>query len=112
MPAPGSDRGFYSVAFAKTCPESPEGGGLTIHTPHLSRMLREWERRGERAPIVNILGHHPAFWLGSLGLTTYGNDDYATAGGVVPDPPRPAPPVSRGRPTSCSAPLALVPLAA
>jgi UbiD family decarboxylase len=94
MHAPGE--AFYNVTFAKTFPESGQRGGLTIHTPHLSRMLREWERRGERAPIVNILGHHPAFWLGSLGLTTYGNDDYATAGAFLREPLRLAPSVTWG----------------
>ncbi|MBV8718008.1 MAG: UbiD family decarboxylase [Chloroflexi bacterium] len=94
MHAPGE--AFYNVTFAKTFPESGRRGGLTIHTPHLSRMLREWERRGERAPIVNILGHHPAFWLGSLSLTGYGNDDYATCGAFVGEPLRLVPSVTWG----------------
>ncbi len=96
MHAPGSDRGFYNVTFAKTFPESPQRGGLTIHTPHLSRMLREWERRGERAPIVNVLGHHPAFWLGSLSLTAYGNNEYATIGAFLGEPLRLTPSVTWG----------------
>jgi UbiD family decarboxylase len=94
MHAPGE--GFSNVTFAKTFPESGQRGGLTIHTPHLSRMLREWERRGERAPIVNILGHHPAFWLGSLSLTPYGNDDYATVGAFLREPLRLVPSVTWG----------------
>ena len=94
MHAPGES--FYNVTFAKTFPESPQRGGLTIHTPHLSRMLREWERRGERAPIVNILGHHPAFWLGSLSLTPYGHDEYATIGAFLGEPLRLTPSVTWG----------------
>jgi UbiD family decarboxylase len=94
MRAPGQD--FYNVTFAKTFTESGSRAGLTIHTPHLSRMLRDWERRGERAPIVNVLGHHPAFWLGSLSLTQYGNDEYATLGAFLGEPLRLAPSVTWG----------------
>ena len=95
MHAPGES--FYNVTFAKTFPESGQRGGLTIHTPHLSRMVREWERRGERAPIVNILGHHPAFWLGSLSLTPYGNNEYATIGAFLGEPLRLTPSLTWGR---------------
>jgi UbiD family decarboxylase len=94
MHAPGED--FYNVTFVKTFPKTGSSGGLTIHTPHLTRMLREWERRGERVPIVNVLGHHPAFWLGSLALTPWGTNEYATAGGFLGEPLRLAPSVTWG----------------
>lgn len=95
MRAPGGD--FYNITFAKTFPETGARGGVTIHTPHLSRMLRDWERRGQTIPIVNVLGHHPAFWLGSLALTPYGNDDYATVGAFLGEPLRLVPSVTWGR---------------
>jgi 2,5-furandicarboxylate decarboxylase 1 len=95
MHAPGQD--FYNVTFVKTFPKAQHSGGLTIHTPHLTRMLREWERKGERIPIVNVLGHHPAFWLGSLSLTPWGTDEYATAGGFLGEPLRLAPSVTWGK---------------
>ena len=94
MHAPGQD--FYNVTFVKTFPKTGTQGGLTIHTPHLSRMLREWERRGERIPIVNVLGHHPAFWLGSLALTPWGNDEYATVGAYLEHSLRLVPSVTWG----------------
>ncbi len=94
MHAPGAD--FYNITFVKTFPETGRQGGLTIHTPHLSRMLREWERRGERIPVVNVLGHHPAFWLGSLALTPYGTNEYATVGAFLREPLRLVPSVTWG----------------
>jgi UbiD family decarboxylase len=94
MHAPG--QGFYNITFVKTFPESGQRGGLTIHTPHLTRMWREWERLGDRIPIVNVLGHHPSFWLGSLGLTPYGNDEYATVGAFLGEPLRLVPSVTWG----------------
>ena len=94
MHAPGE--AFYNVTFAKTFPETGARGGITIHTPHLTRMLREWERRGERVPIVNVLGHHPAFWLGSLALTAYGSNEYATVGAFLGEALRLVPSVTWG----------------
>lgn len=93
----GPDDDFYNITFAKTFPEA-EGkrGGITIHTPHLSRLLREWEQRGERIPIVNVLGHHPAFWLGSLAVTPFGNNEYGTVGGFLGHPLRLTPSITWG----------------
>jgi UbiD family decarboxylase len=86
MHAPGEE--FYNITFVKQFAESPRGGGVTIHSAHMSRMLREWERRGETVPLVNILGHHPAFWIGTLNNTPYGDNEYATAGGFLDQPVR------------------------
>jgi UbiD family decarboxylase len=95
MHAPGET--FYNVTFVKTFPESSRRAGLTIHTADLTRMLRAWEGRGERAPIVNILGHHPAFWLGSLARTPYGNNEYATIGAFLGEPVRLVPSITWGK---------------
>jgi 2,5-furandicarboxylate decarboxylase 1 len=94
MHAPGED--FYNVTFVKQFAESPRGGGVTIHSAHMSRMLREWERRGETVPVINVLGHHPAFWIGTLNNTPYGDNEYATAGGFLDEPVRLAPSVTWG----------------
>jgi 2,5-furandicarboxylate decarboxylase 1 len=94
MHAPGET--FYNVTFVKTFPDEGQRAGLTIHTAHLKRMMRAWEGRGERAPIVNILGHHPAFWLGSLAKTPYGNDEYTTIGSFLRQPLRLVPSVTWG----------------
>ncbi len=94
MHAPGED--FYNITFVKQFAESPRGGGVTIHSAHMSRMLREWERRGETVPVINILGHHPAFWTGTLNNTPYGDNEYATAGGFLDEPVRLASSVTWG----------------
>jgi UbiD family decarboxylase len=94
MHAPGED--FYNITFVKTFPESSRRGGLTIHSQDMSRMLRLWEKRGETIPVINILGHHPGFWLGTLNSTPYGDNEYATAGGFLGEPVRLAPSVTWG----------------
>jgi UbiD family decarboxylase len=94
MKAPGED--FYNITFVKTFPETPHRGGLTIHSQDMSRMLRLWEKRGEKVPVINILGHHPAFWLGTLNSTPYGDNEYATIGGFLGEPLRLTPSVTWG----------------
>jgi 2,5-furandicarboxylate decarboxylase 1 len=93
--APGED--FYNITFTKTFPETGHRGGFTIHTPHMVRMTKAWERRGERCPVVNVLGHHPGFWLGTLNNTPWGDNEYATAGGFLQEPVRLAPSVTWGK---------------
>jgi 2,5-furandicarboxylate decarboxylase 1 len=95
MHAPGED--FYNITFVKQFAESPHGGGVTIHSADMSRMLRSWERRGETVRVINILGHHPAFWMGTLNNTPYGDNEYATAGGFLDQPVRLAASVTWGR---------------
>jgi 2,5-furandicarboxylate decarboxylase 1 len=95
MHAPGSDA--YNISFIKTFPEAGQRGGLTIHSKDMGRMLREWQRVGQNVPIIAILGHHPAFWLGSLGLTPYGTNEYSTVGAFLGEPLRLAPSVTWGR---------------
>lgn len=88
---------FHNVTFAKTFPEdNGRRGGITVHTPDMSRMIREWSRRGERVPVVNVLGHHPGFWLGSLALTPYGTNEYETIGACMGSSVRLVPSVTWG----------------
>jgi len=94
MHAPGSDA--YNISFIKTFPETGHRGGLTIHSKDMGRMLREWQRVGLNVPIIAVLGHHPAFWLGSLGLTPYGTNEYTTVGAFLAEPLRLAASVTWG----------------
>ncbi len=82
------DTGIYDVSFVKLFPKGPQSGGVSIHSPHLERILAKWEKRGERAPYAEIIGHHPAFYLGALANAPYDNDDYATIGGFLGEPLR------------------------
>jgi 2,5-furandicarboxylate decarboxylase 1 len=94
MHEPGDD--FYNVSFIKSFPEPGGRAGLTIHSKDMGRMWRTWERRGEPFPVINILGAHPAFWLGTLNNTPYGDNEYATIGGFLHEPLRLVPSVTWG----------------
>jgi 2,5-furandicarboxylate decarboxylase 1 len=95
MHEPGDE--FYNVSFVKAFPEPGGRAGLTIHSKDLGRMTKAWERRGEAFPVINILGAHPGFWLGTLNNTPYGDNEYATIGGFIREPLRLAPSVTWGK---------------
>jgi 2,5-furandicarboxylate decarboxylase 1 len=83
------DEGFYDVTFIKTFYlDKPRRSALTIHSPHHLRMLRKYQQRGEPAPVAVVLGHHPAFFLGSLALTQWGINDYDVIGAFMREPVR------------------------
>jgi UbiD family decarboxylase len=87
---------FYNVSFIKAFPEPGGRAGLTIHSKDMGRMAKAWERRGEPFPVINILGAHPGFWLGTLNNTPYGDNEYATIGGFIQEPVRLVPSVTWG----------------
>ena len=87
---------FYNITFVKAFPESTQRAGLTVHTVHMSRILREWESRKEPCRVAYVLGHHPAFWLGTLNNTPWGDNEYATCGGFLGEPVRLVPSVTWG----------------
>ncbi len=92
-----SREGHYDLSFAKMFYKwDPHQMVVSIHTRDLSRMVQEYERRDEPAPIVNVLGHHPAFHLGVLARNPWGADDYATIGAFPGEPLRLTPSVTWG----------------
>ena len=82
------DEGFYDVSFIKNFYREPRKLGTSIHSWHFERLLDKYEKRGEPAPIVTVLGHHPAFFLGSLALVEWGADDYDSIGAFLGEPLR------------------------
>ncbi len=89
--------GFYNVSFAKTFYKwEPHEMVVSLHTPHMTRLVKEAEARNEPAPIVNVLGAHPAFYLASLARSPWGINDYETIGAMLQEPLRLTPSVTWG----------------
>ena len=64
---------------------------------HQEAILTEYETEKKRAPIIVVLGHHPAFYLSSCCLTPFGNNDYLTASSFLGEPLRLAPSQTWGK---------------
>ncbi|MDF1554506.1 MAG: UbiD family decarboxylase [Deferrisomatales bacterium] len=91
------DDGFYEMSFAKTFyKDAPDWMGASLHSPHLERIYAKYQKLGKPMPMLNILGHHPAFFLGLLAATPFGTNDYDTVGAYLGEPLRLAPSVTWG----------------
>lgn len=93
----GASGNYYDVSLTKNMVKGPRRMTLSAGGhQHLGRMAAEYESMGKRAPVAIVLGHHPAFYLGSCALTPYQNDDYRTIGGYLGHPLRLVPSASLG----------------
>ncbi|HVA23600.1 MAG TPA: UbiD family decarboxylase [Chloroflexota bacterium] len=91
------DEGFYNVSFIKVFyRELANYCAISIHTPHMERILAKYTERSQRAPFVAVLGHHPSFYLGALALSPWGADDYHVVGSFLGEPCRLVPSITWG----------------
>jgi 2,5-furandicarboxylate decarboxylase 1 len=51
-------------------------------------ILKKYEKAGRACPIAIVIGHHPAFFLGSLSFTPLDTDELHVAGGMLQRPVR------------------------
>src|SRR5262249_1831027 len=66
--------GHYNVSFAKTFYKwDPHEMVVSLHTRDNTRIVREHEAAGKPTRIVNVLGHHPAFHLGTVARNQWGD---------------------------------------
>lgn len=80
----GLNKDFYDITFTKNMYFGPRRMSFSAHPHHhLEAMTTEYEKANRRAPVVVVLGHHPAFFLSCCAMTPFGNNDYMTAGGFL-----------------------------
>lgn len=93
------DTGLYDISFIKGFAKGrPDYMGVSIHTPHMGRILRKYMEKNQPAPAIFIIGHHPAFYLGgALALLPFERDDYEACGGFLGEPLRLTPSVTWGK---------------
>src|SRR5712692_39746 len=93
----GIEDDFYDITFTKNMYYGPRRMSFSAHAHHhLEAMLQEYEKRDKRAPVIVILGHHPAFYLSTCCMTPYGNNDYLTASAFLGEPLRLTPSTTWG----------------
>lgn len=85
----GIDNGFYDITFTKNMCYGAQRMSFSAHPHHhLEAIVQEYEKKNLRAPVIVILGHHPAFYFSTCCITPYGNDDYRTASAFLREPLR------------------------
>jgi 2,5-furandicarboxylate decarboxylase 1 len=80
--------GAYNVAFLRNQYKGPRKLGLHMSPRHNWQIARRHEERGEPTPVVVVVSHHPAFYLGALNVSPFGDDDYAILGSIAGRPLR------------------------
>ncbi len=83
------DGDFYDITFNKNWVKSHNRMSVSAHAHHhLEGLFSQYEAKHLRAPLIVVLGHHPAFYLSSCCLTPFGNNDYLTASSFLGEPLR------------------------
>ncbi len=63
-----------------------ELGVQLSETAHGNVIWKKYESRGKACPIAIVIGHHPAFFLGSLSFTPLDVNEFHIAGGMLQRP--------------------------
>lgn len=93
----GLNSDFYDITFTKNKFYEPRRMSFSAHKHHhLEAMTCEYEAQNKRAPVIVILGHHPAFYLSTCCMTPLGNNDYLTASAFLQEPLRLTPSTTWG----------------
>lgn len=81
MKDPDSDA--YNAAFLRTMYKSPRQLALYMSPRHNWEIVRRNEGRGRATPIVIVVSHHPAFYLGTLNIAPFETNDYEVIGSIM-----------------------------
>ena len=93
----GESAPFYDITFTKNLYYDGRTMSFSAHKHHhLEAIVTENEARDRRAPVIIVMGHHPAFYFSSCCMTPYGNDDYRSAAAFLREPLRLTPSVTWG----------------
>ncbi len=85
------DTGAYNMAFQRNQYKGPRKLGLHMAPRHNWQIARKYEEAGRATPVAIVVGHHPAFYIGALNVSAFGEDDYQVVGSIAGQPLRLAP---------------------
>lgn len=77
------DSGAYNAAYLRMMYKGPQKLGLHMSPRHNWQITRKYEERNEPTPVAIVVSHHPAFYLGTLNVAPFGDDDYEVIGSIA-----------------------------
>ncbi|MEX2454357.1 MAG: UbiD family decarboxylase, partial [Rhodospirillaceae bacterium] len=81
------DTGIDNIGIYRHQVHSRNELGIQLsETAHGNVIWKKYERRGLACPIAIVIGHHPAFFLGSLSFTPLDSNEFHIAGGMLQRP--------------------------
>ncbi|MCC6472705.1 MAG: UbiD family decarboxylase [Burkholderiales bacterium] len=91
------DQGQYNIAFLRNMYKGPRRLGIHMSPRHNWQICRKYEERNLPTPVVIVVSHHPAFYLGALNVSPFGVDDYELVGSMMGQPLRLVPSETWGK---------------
>ncbi len=82
------ESGAYNVAFLRNQYKGPRKIGVHMSPRHNWQIARKHEEAGRPTPVAIVVSHHPAFYIGALNVSPFGEDDYAVIGAIAGRPLR------------------------
>ncbi len=82
------DSGAYNVAFLRNQYKGPRKVGVHMSPRHNWQIARKDEEANRPTPVAMVVSHHPAFYIGALNVSPFGEDDYAIIGSIAGNPLR------------------------
>jgi UbiD family decarboxylase len=82
------ESGAYNVAFLRNQYKGPAKLGVHMSPRHNWQIVRKHEEAGRPTPVAIVVSHHPAFYIGALNVSPFGEDDYAIIGSIGGGPLR------------------------
>jgi UbiD family decarboxylase len=73
----------HNTAFLRTAYKGPRRLGLHMARRHSREIVRRHEAAGKNTPVVIVVCHHPAFFLGTLNSVPFDTDDYEVIGSIM-----------------------------
>ncbi|MFQ5691417.1 MAG: UbiD family decarboxylase [Nitrospinota bacterium] len=81
------DTGVNNIGIYRLMVKDRNSFGIQIsETAHGHYIWKKYEQRGLPCPLAVVLGHHPAFFLGTLSFTPLETDELHVAGGLLQQP--------------------------
>jgi 2,5-furandicarboxylate decarboxylase 1 len=81
------DTGVNNIGIYRLMVKDRNSFGVQIsETAHGNYIWKKYEKRGLPCPMAVILGHHPAFFLGTLSFTPLETDELHVAGAMLKKP--------------------------
>lgn len=77
------DTGAYNAAYLRMMYKGPRKLGLHMSPRHNWQITRKYEERNLPTPVAVVVAHHPAFFLGTLNVAPFGDDDYEVIGAIA-----------------------------
>jgi len=77
------ESGAYNIAFLRNQYKGPRKLGIHMSPRHNWQIARKHEEAGRPTPVAIVVGHHPAFYIGALNVSAFGEDDYHVVGSIA-----------------------------